>query len=128
MATAIVKGRVFNNVVNESSPNDPEILKISRKIAARATPEKEAIMKHEGFPADDVDIWTKDGRVFRGCELYVKWQPQNSMTVDEAVEKFNRCASIAVRPISQAKLDGFVEKVLSLDRLDEVRSLMAHLN
>lgn len=123
MATAIVKGRVFIDVVHEGSLNDPEILKISRKITARATPEKDALFMAQGFPPDDVDIWTKDGKVYTGCELHVKGHPQNPMTFDEVVEKFHLCASFSVRPLSRDKLDEFVSKVASLDRDGDARGI-----
>lgn len=127
MATAIVKGRVFIDVVHEGSLNDPEILNISRKITVRATPEKDALFIAQGFPPDDVDIWTKDGKIYTGCEQYVKGHPQNPMTFDEVVEKFNRCASFSIRPLSQGKLDEFVSQVARLDYRDDARGLMAHL-
>lgn len=128
MATAIVKGRVFIDVVHDEAIKDPEILHISRMITARATPEKNAIMKGEGFPPDDVDIWTKDGKCYTGCELHVKGHPQNPMTFEEVVEKFNRCVEFSIQPFSRGKLDAFVSDVHGMDRDDDVRGLMARLN
>lgn len=127
LATAIVKGRVFIDVVHEGALNDPEVLAIARKITARVTPEKEAFMHSEGFPPDDVDIWTKDGKVYSGCELHVKGHPLNPMHFDEVVEKFNRCAGFALNPLSPPQLDAFVAQVASLELHDDVRGLMAHL-
>lgn len=128
MAVAIVKGRVFIDVVNEAALKDPEILKISRKITARATPEKDAQFMAEGFPPDEVDIWTKDGSVYTGCELHVKGHPANPMSYEEVVEKFKLCAGFSAKPLSEDKLDAFVSKLASLERHGDVRDLMSHLS
>lgn len=128
VATGIVKGRVFIDVVHDDALRDPQILSLSRKIAVHATPEKDAEFMANGFPADEVDICMKDGQVYTGSELHVKGHPDNPMSFDEVVEKFKLCATFSARPLAQEKLEGFVAKVKSLDRQDDVRSLVADLS
>jgi 2-methylcitrate dehydratase PrpD len=127
MATAIVKGTVFSDVLTEDTLNDPEILRLARKISVEATAEKNELMKKEGYPPDDVDIYTVDGRVLRGCEQYVKGHPQNPMTFDEVVEKFERCAQLSAKPLSRKGLDGFLADVRTLEAVADVRGLIQDL-
>jgi 2-methylcitrate dehydratase PrpD len=128
MATAIVKGTVFSDVLTEDTLSDPDILRLARTISVEVTAEKNELMKKEGYPPDDVDVYTRDGRVFRGCEPYVKGHPQNPMTFDEVVEKFERCAALSARPLSAKALDAFVADVRALDSIADVRGLVPSLH
>jgi 2-methylcitrate dehydratase PrpD len=128
IATAITKGSVFPDVLNEETLKDAAILELSRKITVEATPEKDELMKKEGFPPDDVDIYTTDGKLYTGCELYAKGHPQNPMTFEEVVDKFQRCLKLSAKPIRKKKLDEFLTRVEKLEGLDDVRDIMSHLS
>ena len=128
IATAIIKGAVFPDVLNEETLKDAEILELARKITVEATPEKDEIMKKEGFPPDDVDIYTKDGKVYSGCEPYVKGHPQNPMTFAESVEKFQRCVKLSAKPLPEKSLDEFLKQAEKLEELDDVRGLIGKLS
>jgi 2-methylcitrate dehydratase PrpD len=127
VAAAIVKGAVFPDVLAEDTLHDAEILRLARKVFVEATPEKNELMKREGYPPDDVDIYTRDGRVLGGCEPYVKGHPQKPMTFDDVVEKFQRCVQLSARPLSPEGLDAFVADVRALEALADVRGLVRHL-
>jgi 2-methylcitrate dehydratase PrpD len=123
VAVAAVRGGVFTDVLNENALSDPGILRMFDRVSVEATAEKDELQKAEGYPPDDVDIHTVDGRVFRGCELYVKGHPRNPMSFDEVVEKFWKCVALAARPLSREKLDAFVAAVRTLETVEDVRRL-----
>jgi 2-methylcitrate dehydratase PrpD len=128
MATAILKGSVFPDVLNEATLREAEVLKLSRKIAVEATPQKDEIMKREGFPPDDVDIYTTSGKCYTGCEMFVKGHPQNPMSFEEVVEKFERCAKISAKPLSKKNLTEFLANVERLEERSDVRGITDNLH
>jgi len=128
MATAILKGRVFLDILNEETLRDPEILKLSRKIMVEASAEKDEIMKKEGYPPDDVDIYTTDGKVYSGAEPFVKGHPQNPMSFEECVEKFRRCVEFSVKPLPAKRLDEFLRQAERLEEIDDVRGIINNLS
>jgi len=125
IATALVKGNVFPDVLNEDTLGDPDILKLSRKVHVEATAEKDEYMMKEGFPPDDVDIHMKDGRVHSSAECNAKGHPANPMSFDEVAEKFRKCAKFAARPLPARQLDEFIAAVCRLDQLGDVRGIAA---
>lgn len=115
VAAATVKGGVFADLLNEDALGDPAILGMLGRISIEATAEKDELQKAEGYPPDDVDIHTVDGRVFRGCEL---------MSFDEVVEKFWKCVARSAKPLSHDKLDAFLGEVRALEGVTDVRRLV----
>lgn len=127
IATAIIKGDVFLEVLDEKTIKDPEILRLSRKVLVENTPEKDKILTKERFPPDDVEIYTKDGKVYSGCEMYAKGHPQNPMTFDEVIEKFERCIRVSAKPLKRKKTDEFLAKVKNIEEFDDVRDIVSNL-
>jgi 2-methylcitrate dehydratase PrpD len=123
MATALLKGTVFPDVLTEATLDDPEVLALARRIRIESTPEKDELAKREGYPPDDVDIHTRSGAVFKGCEPFTRGHPGNPMTFDEVAAKFAKCASLAETPPAQAKQAAFLEAVGSLENIEDVRGL-----
>jgi 2-methylcitrate dehydratase PrpD len=124
IAVAAVRGTVFTDVLNDEALHDPDILRMFGKISVEATADKDALQKAEGYPPDDVDIHTVDGRIYRGCEPYVKGHPQNPMSFDEVVEKFWKCVDLSVKPLSRKELDTFLTEVKTLEHVADVRPLV----
>ncbi|CAN7345500.1 MmgE/PrpD family protein [Variovorax sp. LjRoot178] len=123
IATALVKGDVFPDVLNEDTLGDSDILKLSRKIRVEATSEKDEYMMKEGFPPDDVDIHMKDGSVHSGAECNAKGHPANPMSFGEVEEKFRKCAKFAAELLPARKLDEFILMVSQLDKQGDVRGI-----
>ncbi|HYF17659.1 MAG TPA: MmgE/PrpD family protein [Ramlibacter sp.] len=123
IATALVKGDVFPDVLNEDTLGDPQTLKLSRKIRVEATNELDEYMMRVGFPPDVVAIHMKDGSVYVGAESKAKGHPDNPMSFDEVAAKFRKCAKFAARPLTDRRLDDFIAAVSRLDRLADVRGL-----
>jgi 2-methylcitrate dehydratase PrpD len=123
IAVAAVKGGVFDALLSEDVLSDPDILAMFARVSVEATADKDELQKAEGYPPDDVDIHTVDGRVFRGCERHVKGHPRNPMSFDEVVEKLRKCAALSARPVARERLDAFVAAVRTLEAVADVRGL-----
>jgi 2-methylcitrate dehydratase PrpD len=124
VAMAAVKGGVFADLLDEDALGDPDIRGMLGRISIEATAEKDELQKAEGYPPDDVDIHTVDGRVFRGCELHVKGHPRNPMSFDEVIGKFWQCVALSAKPLSRDRLDAFLGEVKALETVTDVRRLV----
>jgi 2-methylcitrate dehydratase PrpD len=123
VALAAVKGEVFSDLLDEAALGDPDVVGLFARISVEATAEKDELQKAEGYPPDDVDIHTTDGRVLRGSALHVKGHPGNPMSYSEVVEKFWKCVARSARPLSRERLDAFVAAVEALETLADAREL-----
>lgn len=128
VATALAKGDVFPNVLSAQSVQDPDIVRLSRKITVTATPEMDEYMAREGFPPDEVEIHMKDGQVHTGAEAHAIGHPANPMSFEQVVEKFYKCAKFAASPVPPEQLAKFVGTIAQLERQDDVRGLGALLS
>lgn len=72
-----------------------------------------------------IEIHCKDGRTISGRADFGKGSPSNPMSYDEVAEKFRGCAAFAGWPA--AKADAIIETVGSLERLKNVKALVALL-
>jgi len=124
IALAAVKGAVFTDVLAENALDDPDVLRMFDKISISATAEKDALQQVEGYPPDDVEIHTIDGRVYQGCEHDVTGHPRNPMTFDDVVEKFWTCVALSGKSLSHEKLDTFVRHVKTLEQVADTRRLV----
>lgn len=128
MALAIMRGSVMPDTLTEDALADVAILGLARRIELRVTEEKNALAKSEGYVPTDVGFHMKDGSVWSGCEPYVKGHPRNPMGFDEVIEKFRRCAALAVSPIPQDALDAFCSTVRELEVVDDARPIARSLS
>jgi 2-methylcitrate dehydratase PrpD len=127
VATAIVKGSVFPDVMDESILNDPDILDLSRKISIKVTPEKNELAKREGYPPVDLRIVLHDGRSYAACELYVKGHPLNPMSFEQVVKKFWKCVGVSGEQLSRDKLQRFCDNVVEMDQVSDARTVATWL-
>lgn len=123
IALALMRGAVLPDTLTQDALADPAILALSRRVTLTVSSEKNELGKREGYPPVDVEIRTRDGAIWRGCEPYVKGHPRNPMTFDEVGEKFRRCAELSALPIPHAALDEFRDCVANLDSVEDVRGI-----
>lgn len=124
VATALIRGTVFPDVLTEESLKDAEIVSLARKVAVEATPEKDELMRTQGQPPSDVSIYTSGGKVYSGSEPFVKGHPQNPMSFDECAAKFWRCVALSARPLGRTGLARFLREIEGLEQVEDMRSLM----
>jgi 2-methylcitrate dehydratase PrpD len=127
VALAIMQGAVLPDTLTREALADPAILRLSRKITLRVTDDKNELARREGYPPVDVDIHTVDGKTWSGCELYVKGHPSNPMTLEEAVEKFQRCAELSALPLAPEAMHAFCGLIADLETLEDVRGIPSYL-
>jgi 2-methylcitrate dehydratase PrpD len=71
-----------------------------------------------------VEIKRKDGSLLTGSVDIPKGQPENPMSWEECVEKFNRCSMVAAKPLNQERLKQFIQGVEDLENIDSVQKLI----
>jgi 2-methylcitrate dehydratase PrpD len=125
LAHALVRGDVFPDTLTEDSLHDPETLALARRVIARVDPAKDELLARTGYPPDDVEIRTRKGRTFATSVRYPKGHPENPVSFDEIVHKFERCCALSDRPPGEAARAAFVDAVLALPTLADCRDLLA---
>ena len=106
----------------EESIRDPVLLALAAKVQTRIDPAKDSMSML--YPPMDVSIETTDGRVFSGCQMFVKGHPKNPFTLADCIERFRTAAAWAAHPISSARLERFVEMVDDLERVNDAAAMV----
>jgi 2-methylcitrate dehydratase PrpD len=122
VAAAIARRRVTLDEFTEESIRDPALLALAARVETRIDPKKDALPML--YPPMDVSIETTDGRVFSGCEMFVKGHPNNPFTLSDCIERFRSAAAWAARPIPPARLERFVEMVEDLEHVNDAAAMM----
>jgi hypothetical protein len=65
-----------------------------------------------------------DGRVYRGCEEFVKGHPRNPSSLRECVERFMSCARLAARRMDPGRLQEFVRMVEALEDVKDAGEMV----
>ncbi|SIM72747.1 MmgE/PrpD family protein [Micromonospora cremea] len=127
LAIALVHGDVFPDTLTEESLHDPETLALAKRVVVQVDPAKDELLKKTGYPPDDVEIRTWDGRTVAACLPYTKGHPRNPVTFDEVVTKFERCCALSELSPSANVRAAFVDDVHALPTLSDCRHLVADL-
>ena len=122
VATAIVRRRVSLQDFTEDAIRDPELSMIARRVTTRVDPGKDALPML--YPPADVTIETVDGRVYRGCEEFVKGHPRNPFTLSDCVDRFMSLARWAAKPIGSDRLQEFVRMVETLEHVKDAGEMV----
>lgn len=75
-------------------------------------------------------IWIhlKNGKVLSHKVDVFKGNPENPLTRDECVEKFMECANFGIKKFSQNQIDELAEKILNLEKVENILELSRLLN
>jgi 2-methylcitrate dehydratase PrpD len=128
LALALVRGDVFPDTLTDQSLADPETLALARRVTVRVDPAKDELLKTSGYPPDDVEIRTHDGRTVSACMPYTLGHPDNPVSFDDVVAKFHRCCALSDRSPGTAARAAFVDSVRALPTLTDCRELIAAVN
>jgi 2-methylcitrate dehydratase PrpD len=126
VACAIVNGKVFIDDFTSEAIRRPEVRDMMGKVRCEVDPEIDAFCP-AGFDGAKVTITTRDGRRHFKRLDYVKGTPQNPMTMDDEVQKFQACVPFAARPIPKQNTDQAVDLVRRLETVEDVSSLVSLL-
>ena len=110
IAVAICKNKTGPVQFTEKSLDDPEVLELAAKVTWELDPEAEAVYP-EYYPSTVVAT-LHDGREVTAHVDYPKGDPENPVSMDEIIAKFNMMTE---KYMDQAKRDTFVAKVKKLE-------------
>jgi len=127
IALGLLRGDVFPDTLNEQALHDPEILALARRVVVQVDPAKDELLKQTGYPPDDIELRTFDGRTVSGCLPYTLGHPNNPVTFDDVVAKFHRCCGLSDAAPSVTARETFVEEIRALPALADCRNLVAGL-
>jgi len=115
VAVAICKNRTGPEEFTERSLGDREVLELASKVTSEVDPAAEAVYP-EKYPATLVAT-LKDGRQVTAHIEYPKGDPENPVSMNEIVEKFNY---LTEKYFDQARREKVVETVMKLDEVSNV--------
>jgi len=115
-AVAILFGKATLNEFTQDKLNSPEITALMEKVFCVKNPELDKVYpKH--WPAT-AEIKTKAGKVFSTRLEYPKGDPENPLTWDELIEKFNGLASTIY---SETRREKIIEQVKNIDDIEKLK-------
>ena len=92
LALIAIEGELFVNQFSKDKISNPEILNFMKKITAEVDPKIESL-GHEFRHMATVELTTNDNKKFNHTEKYRKGSPENPLTKDQIISKFNSLAS-----------------------------------
>ena len=115
-AVAILFGKATLNEFTQDKLNSSEIKALMEKVYCVKNPELDKVYpKH--WPAT-AEIKTKDGKVFSTRLEYPKGDPENPLTWDELIKKFNGLSSTVY---SEAQREKMIEQVKNIDNIENLK-------
>jgi 2-methylcitrate dehydratase PrpD len=123
IAIACIEGKAFLEEYTDESVKRSDVRELMNKISVKHATELDGFFP-EFFPTR-VTIETEDGAVFAHEVRDLKGDPDNPLSWDELLQKFNRCTVDLDGPEDQKQK--IVESVRNLEILEDVRDLTAHL-
>ncbi len=118
ISVGICRNRTSIDEFRDESLHDPELLDFAKKVTWELDPAAEA-MYPKAYPAT-VIAELKDGRKFEAHVDYPKGDPENPVTHEEIVAKFNL---LTANFLSVAKRKKIVETIGHLDELKSIAEL-----
>jgi len=115
-AVVILFGKATLDEFTQRNLNSPKIKALMEKIYCVKNPELDKMYpKH--WPAT-AEIKTKDGKVFSTRLEYPKGDPENPLTWDELIEKFNGLASTIY---SKPRREKMIEQVKNIESIENLK-------
>jgi len=114
VALAISKQDVSLADFEIDAVRNPEIVGLAEKVKVHINPEV------EGWTPVEIEITLKDGRTYSAREDALKGSPENPMDKDEVANKFQECTKIGTKPLSNEKIQGIIDLV---DKLEKVQNM-----
>ena len=121
-AVALTDGEAGPGQFTSERIADPELVALARRARFTVDPEIEQLYP-KTFPAK-VAIRTRDGREFNTRVAGPKGSPQDPMDFDMVAGKFRQVTGGVIPPDAQ---DGIIQAVSSLDEMETMGALVAHL-
>jgi 2-methylcitrate dehydratase PrpD len=118
IAVAICKNKTGPGEFKEDVLGDREVLELAGKITWEVDPAAEAVYP-KAYPATVVAT-LKDGREVVSHVDYPRGDPENPVSMDDIVKKFN---SLTEKYFDQKKRTKIIEEVKQLEKIDNVNKI-----
>jgi 2-methylcitrate dehydratase PrpD len=116
VAVALLEGKAILEQFSEEKISDPKILELAKRVEIVLDPEIEKVYP-EKF-ANKVEIILNNGKKFEARVDFPTGSPENPMSFDQVVEKFE---SLANKVVTKDRIDTIVEYVERIEKLDDIR-------
>jgi len=116
IAVCAAKRKGSLDAFHEDTINDPTVQEMLKKVEIVADPELTKLYP-EKFPSQ-IEIITRDGRVFKGEMYYAKGSPKNPFTDEEVNEKFR---TLAEPILGSAKVREIIAMAANLEDVKDIR-------
>lgn len=122
IAVAICKNRTGVNEFKGEALVDPEVLELASKVTWELDPEAEALYP-KAYPAKLV-VTLNDGRKFESHVVYAKGDPENPVSLEEIVNKFNSLTGKFFGPKKREKIIGMINQFEKIDNIVKIADLL----
>jgi 2-methylcitrate dehydratase PrpD len=125
VALAAVKGNISLSDYSDNSFKDEEIIRIMDKVVIKVD---ERLNKLPGMIVPNIiSIKTINRGEFSKQLDSVKGSPNNPMSLEECIEKFNGCVKSTAKPICEVNISEFLKMALHLEEVDDVKQMVDKL-
>lgn len=125
VATALVKGDVFIDQMNEETVKDPQILDLAQCVTPVVDPDREIMGRAVGSVV--MEVRTKDGRLLSKESKFPKGSPENPLSLDDCIAKFRKAAAHSYRSFHKSQLERIIDMVGNLENLRDANTLISSL-
>ena len=120
LALIALEGELFVNQFSKDKISNPEILNFMKKITAEVDPKIESL-GHEFRHMASIELTTNDNKKFNHTEKYRKGSPENPLTKDQIISKFNSLASYSY---DETQINKIKEKIENIELSNNIENLI----
>ncbi|MEM2513749.1 MAG: MmgE/PrpD family protein [candidate division WOR-3 bacterium] len=113
-AVALIDGDVSIEQFSDERRKDPKVHELARKVK---------IIRNPGY--SEVEVLTKDGRVYSHRITSIKGEPSKPLTDQEIQDKFKKLASKAIT--DKQRVEEILNKVMTIERASTISELITLL-
>jgi 2-methylcitrate dehydratase PrpD len=120
VASALIRKEFKLEHLAEPAIRDPRIMKIINRIDVTADPD----LEQRGHNAAVVRVKTKRGTVYEHVVLSPRGRPENPLTKEDHIDRFNDCFNYAGKALPRKNREMILSMVSHLEDLPDVRKLI----
>jgi len=120
IGTAVAHRKIVLGDFMKDGLNNHEALRIAQKVNYRY----DINLKQNGEPPAIVDIRTRNGKQFSKRIDRAYGNPQNPIKMDDLIIKFRDCAGYSAKQLPKFKLDDLVDKIINLEKVENINEII----
>ena len=121
VATAIVRGDFFVDELSDEILNDPKILSLASKVNPVLD---DACRTGSSTGSTILEIETRDGKVVSREKAFALGSPNNPMSMDACLEKFEKCVKYASRPFPRDQTEKLIRMLTEIEGVESIPKLV----